>query len=128
MIFARSITAAALFALSSLSASSAQPDLPTQEDSRLITTYESDRIWNAVTTTRDGRVFVGFPQADRPGFQVEELAKDGVGQPFPDADWNAGFKGGDVGRAFVLINSIRIGPEGDLWLVDAGAPASENRW
>lgn len=97
--------------------------LPTREDPRLVPVYHGDRAWNAVTTTRDGRVFVGFPQADRPGAQVEELARGGTGRPYPDAAWNAGAKdGGEVAHAFVLINSIRIGPDGALWLVDAGAP------
>jgi sugar lactone lactonase YvrE len=100
----------------------APPALPTQQDPRLVPVYRSDRVCNAITTTRDGRVFVGFPQADRPGVQVAEIMRDGSFRPYPGGLWNGGVRNGDVGDAFVLINSIRIGPEGDLWLVDAGAP------
>ena len=47
-------------------------DLPTRQDPRQLM-FRADRVWNAVTTTPDGRIFVGFPQADRPGVQVEAL-------------------------------------------------------
>lgn len=97
-------------------------DLPTQQDPQLQLMFQADRVWNAVTTTPDGRVFVGFPQADRPGVQVEALDRQGHGTPYPDAAWNAGTAQGGVAHAFVLINSIRMGPDGALWLVDAGAP------
>ena len=53
--------------------------LPAQEDPRLIPAFKADRVWNAVTTTRDNRVFVGFPGADRPGVRVEELSASGEG-------------------------------------------------
>ena len=52
-------------------------DLPTQQDPRLITMYYADWVWNAVTTTRSGRIFVGFPPADLPGISVEDLSNDG---------------------------------------------------
>jgi sugar lactone lactonase YvrE len=103
-------------------AASAPVVLPTQQDPRLVAAYQADRVWNGVTTTRDGRVFVGFPQADRPGVRVAEIMRDGSFRAYPNAVWNGGVQNGDVGDAFVLINSLRIGPEGDLWLVDAGAP------
>ena len=77
--------------------------LPTAEDPRLHAMVQADRVWNGVTTAWDGRVFVGFPQADRPGVQVEELVSGRDPVPIPDAAWNAGATGGDVSLAFVLI-------------------------
>ena len=84
-----------------------------------------DRITNAIATTPDGRIFVGFPQTDGPSIQVQEVMDEGrATRPFPDAAWNQGLAAanGDVSRSFVLINALRIGPDGALWLVDAGAP------
>ena len=118
----RSLAAAAIWVFGLGAAMAATTDLPTAEDPRLHPMFQADRVWNGVTTTRDGRVFVGFPQADRPGIQVEELVSGRDPVPIPDAAWNAGATGSDVSHAFVLINSLRIGPDGALWLVDAGAP------
>ncbi len=114
--------ALALFAAGIVNGRAAPADLPVQQNPNLIPMYHSDRIWNGVATTRDGRVFVGFPQADQPGVQIEELAEDGTATPFPDAAWNTPVKDGDISHAFVLVNSLRIGPDGALWVVDAGAP------
>jgi len=97
-------------------------DLPTENDGRLIPIYQSDRVWNAITTTRDGRVFVGYPGADRPGVQIEELLPDGTRKPFPNQAWNDWKQGADPKAAFVRVNALRIGPDGALWVVDAGAP------
>jgi len=104
-----------------LARSMAFADLPTQKDPRLIPVFHADRVWNAVTTTRDGRVFVGFPGADGPGVQLEELTPDGHGHPYPDAAWNGWKPGQDARSSFVHINAIRIGPDGVLWVIDAGA-------
>ena len=102
-------------------AGAAEPALPAKQDPRLETMFHADRVWNAVVVTPDGRTFVGFPQADRPGPQVEELDRGGNGKTYPNEDWNQPAQG-DVARHFVLINSVRTGPDGALWLVDAGAP------
>jgi sugar lactone lactonase YvrE len=97
-------------------------DLPIENDGRLIPIYQSDRVWNAVTIARDGRVFVGYPGADRPGVQIEELMPDGTRKPFPNQAWNEWKPGADPKDAFVRVNALRIGPDGALWVVDAGAP------
>ena len=101
--------------------------LPAQEDPRLIPAFKADRVWNAVTTTRDNRVFVGFPGADRPGVRVEELSASGEGSPFPNAEWNSWKPGADPVSKFVRVNALRIGPDGMLWVVDWARPASERR-
>lgn len=97
-------------------------DIPTKEDHRLIPVYHADRVWNAVTTTADGRVFVGFPSADRPGVQLMEMDGPGRGHAYPNKIWNSWKPGGAIGVAFVHVNAIRIGPDGKLWVIDAGSP------
>ena len=99
--------------------------LPTVQDPRLQLAYTFGRIPNAVTTTVDGRIFVGFPQTEGPEVQVQEiLPGSGEARPYPDAAWNRGpaAAGGDLLHSFVLINALRIGPDGALWLMDAGSP------
>jgi sugar lactone lactonase YvrE len=96
--------------------------LPTEEDPRLIPAFSASRVWTGVTTTPGGRVFVSFPSADGPGIQVAEIMPDGAITPYPDAAWNAVRPDHDPAGAFVRVNALRIGPDGHLWIVDAGAP------
>lgn len=97
--------------------------IPGPRDERLVKMFEADRVWNGVTTTRNGRVFVTFTQADRLGPQLMEIGPNGRQTPYPDAAWNAGIADGDVPNRFVQVNALRIGPDGALWFIDAGAPA-----
>ncbi|MEV4760902.1 L-dopachrome tautomerase-related protein [Micromonospora sp. NPDC049559] len=94
--------------------------MPTRIDERLVPAYRSDRIWTAVTTTPEGRVFVGFPGADGAGPQVAEIVADGDLVPYPNAEFNSG--DGAPADRFVRVNALRMGPDGHLWIVDAGAP------
>lgn len=96
-------------------------ELPTRKDDRLQPVFESRRVWNGVTTTQDGRVFVCYPGADGPGVSVEEIKRDGTRQPYPDAEWNGWKTGQSILHAFVCANALRIGPDGKLWIVDAGS-------
>ncbi|MBB2203402.1 hypothetical protein HLH28_17855 [Gluconacetobacter tumulisoli] len=89
---------------------------------RLVPVAQADRVWNGVATTADGRIFVSFPSCDRPGVQVAEILPGDVIWPFPDAAWNAVRADHDPRGAFVLVNAVRIGPDGHLWVIDAGAP------
>ncbi|MGI5211709.1 L-dopachrome tautomerase-related protein [Plantactinospora sp. CA-290183] len=92
------------------------------QDPRLRPVIALDRVCTGVTTTGDGRVFVSFPSADGPGVQVAEVVSDTRLQPFPDAGWNEVRDRPDPDGAFVRVNALRIGPDGNLWIVDAGAP------
>ncbi|MGC9670534.1 L-dopachrome tautomerase-related protein [Planosporangium sp. 12N6] len=96
--------------------------LPTAVDVRLAPVLDADRVWNAVTTTRDERTFVGFPSADGPGVQVAEVTSDGGITPYPDESWNAVRDDHNPDGAYVRVNALRTGPDGRLWIVDAGAP------
>lgn len=85
--------------------------------------YTSNRVWNAVTVADDGRVFASFPYwggGSDQGPTVTELAPDGKPTAYPDAAWNSWKAGGDAAHTFVRVNAIRIGPEGHMWVVDAG--------
>ncbi len=47
-------------------------------------------------------------------------------------EWPADLVPGSVGTGYVHVNALRIGPDGKLWIVDAGAPgmgqAAVKRW
>jgi sugar lactone lactonase YvrE len=78
-------------------------------------------IINGVTTTPGGRRFV-VVQPQKPGQpEIAEIAA-GAARPYPDAAWNDWREGQDGQRAFVGANSLRVGPDGALWVVDRGAP------
>ena len=95
------------------------------QDGRLKVVASSERkIWNGVTVSGDGRVFVNFPPLSaRPIQSVGEIGHDGKSHPYPGGDWNRWAPGKPVERAFVGTNAVRIGPEGDLWVVDTGSPS-----
>lgn len=97
-------------------------EYPMVEDERLEPVISADRVWSGVTTTDHGRIFVSFPSADGPGVQVAEALLDGTLMPYPDAAWNEVRDDHDPQGAFVCVNALRIGPDGLLWIVDAGAP------
>ena len=111
----------ALLGVLCCAAAPARAQLPTREDPRLQPAFTADRVWNAVATTRDGRVFVGYPGADGRSVEVEEL-RGGLAIPFPDMAWNSWVPGTSPELGFVRINALRVGPDGALWLIDAGAP------
>ena len=101
------VGAATLFCLSwsSLAAGPAPAELPTRTDERLVPVFQADRVWNGVTTTREGRVFVCYPSADGTGVQAEEIWPDGGHRPYPDAAWNGWKPGQDFTRAFVCVTT-----------------------
>ncbi len=78
-------------------------------------------IINGVTTAPGGRRFV-VVQPRQPGQpEIAEIVA-GAAQPYPDAAWNDWRQGQDGQHAFVGANSLRVGPDGALWVVDRGAP------
>lgn len=84
----------------------------------------SNTVWNSVTTSSDGRIFVNFPriQGDK-GMRIGEVLKNGKIIPYPNEDWNSWESGADADEKFVRTNSLRIGPDGLLWIVDTGTPS-----
>ncbi len=87
---------------------------------QLETFLRSDANTNGVTTTKDGRVFLCYPDAKPGQVRIAEW-KDGQATPFPAGKWNLWRPGDDASQGFVLINSLRIGPDGYLYLVDVGS-------
>jgi Major royal jelly protein len=104
----------------------ALPVLPATapSDGLEIVAQSDNALWNGVTVSQDGRVFVNFPPlSPRPIQAVGEIGGDKTSHPFPGGEWNEWKPGKPVETAFVGTNSIRIGPEGDLWVVDTGTPS-----
>ncbi|WP_432826796.1 L-dopachrome tautomerase-related protein [Dactylosporangium sp. CA-092794] len=83
------------------------------EDRRIVPALSNDRVCNAVATG-EGRVFVGYPSADGPGLQVAEVTAAGRRIPYPDEAWNAVLDDHEPDGAFVHVNALRIGPDGQL--------------
>jgi len=84
----------------------------------------SNIVWNGVTTSSDGRMFVNFPRIEGDsGMRIGELLKNGKIIPYPNENWNNWATGADVNEKFVRTNSLRIGPDGLLWIIDTGTPA-----
>ncbi|WP_109674479.1 hypothetical protein [Dyadobacter jejuensis] len=49
----------------------------------------SNLVWNGVTTSTDGRIFVIFPKIKvRKGISVSQVLKDRSIIPYPTEDWN----------------------------------------
>jgi hypothetical protein len=107
----------------------ASPPLAVQPSSRggtLKTVLSLDTMTNGVTTTRDGRIFLVFPRIDgSDGPRVVEWV-DGKPTPYPEGIWNDWTEGKAASTGFVRVNALRIGPEGELWIVDVGAPGIGN--
>ncbi|MFE1603013.1 SMP-30/gluconolactonase/LRE family protein [Methylobacterium sp. ID0610] len=81
-----------------------------------------DAVTNGVAVTPEGRIFAALARIDgSAGPRVVEI-RDGRPVPFPDEGWNTWAEGADPTRTLVWVNSLRIGPDGDLWLVDTGSP------
>ena len=79
---------------------------------------------NGVSTTPDGRLFVLYARVDgSTGPTVVEWHNGSDPTPFPNAEWNSYSAGADPTNHLVRINSLRIGPDGTLWLVDTGSPS-----
>ncbi len=83
----------------------------------------SNTVWNGVTTVGD-RIFVCFPRLEGDsGMRIGEVLPGGNIVPYPNAAWNNWRPGNNVDNTFIRANSLRIGPDGLLWVVDTGTPA-----
>jgi sugar lactone lactonase YvrE len=94
------------------------------EDSPLVAVARSGQMpWNAVALDGRGRIFVSSPRwTGNTGPQVAIVGPRGDLVPYPSAQWNSWASGSDPANAFVSVNAIHRGSDGDLWIVDTGAP------
>ena len=95
------------------------PALPVQQDARLHQVATSSHVWNGITVSRDGRIFASLTQSEGKGPQLVEVGEKGKLTPYPDAAWNQ-WQADSAEQHFMHVNALRIGPEGDLWVMDAG--------
>lgn len=119
----RTLTLAAVLSVGCWQAQAADHDLPlpTHNDTRVHAVYQSDRIWNGMAIAANKDIFFIFTGGDKAGIKAAKQTPDGVRTPFPDAAWNSWREGDDATHAFVHTNAVRIGPDGDVWLVDSGS-------
>ena len=83
-----------------------------------------------VAVTADGRRFVNFPRwTDDAPISVAEVTAGGALRPYPDARWNEwrNTRANELSVAdhFVCVQSIVPDGQGNLWVVDPGAPGNE---
>lgn len=94
------------------------------QDPRLVTRLSLQDVTNGVSTTPDGRIFLVISGVD--GYKgpsvVEYNQTTGAQTAYPDDLWTLYKSGDDPAKHFVSVNSQRIGPDGNLYVVDTGAP------
>lgn len=95
------------------------------QDPRIDTALTLDVPTTGVSTTPDGRLFLVLARVDgSKGAQIVEYnITTKTMTPFPNKEWNSYAKGKDPATHLVRINSQRVGPDGNLYLVDVGSPA-----
>lgn len=102
--------------------------MPTDDRLKLIASF--DHQVTGVAATADGRIFVNFPRwTDDAPISVAEVLPGGDLRPYPDEKWNSwrNAKANDmpVTDYFVCVQSIVPDGQGNLWVLDPGAPGNE---
>jgi len=92
--------------------------LPEQQDSRLEQVATSPRVWNGITVSHDNRLFASLTQSEGAGLQLAEVINNQL-KAFPNDAWNQ-WDAKDPEHHFYHVNALRIGPDGDLWVMDSG--------
>jgi len=130
VIMTRLTVAAVAMALLSDGAPAQQPaTLPPDGQAQLQLVASFEHQVTGVTVSADGRIFVNFPRwtEDAP-ISVAELTRDGGVIPYPDEGWNAWRNVRknqmSAGDHFVCVQSVVADAHGNLWVVDAAAPAT----
>jgi hypothetical protein len=94
-----------------------------KQDPRLETAIVTETPINGVSTTPEGRTFLLYARVDGSTGPtvVESIGNTTV--PFPTLEWTSFNASKDPSTHFVRVNSQRIGPDGQLWVVDVGSPS-----
>ena len=101
---------------------------PAATGARLQTVAAFEHQVTGVTVARDGRIFVNFPRwsEDAPVSVAEVLPGGGI-RAFPDEGWNAWRNARkdelDAAGHWVCVQSVVADRQGNLWVLDAAAPA-----
>ena len=74
-----------------------------------------------VTVSEDGRVFVNFPRWEGGVPTTVAEVIDGEVVPYPDAETNQLDESAPL-EHFISVQSVVIGPDGRLWVLDTGRP------
>src|SRR5260370_13813552 len=81
-----------------------------------------DFLRNGYTGSEHGRaVWPGRPISPAPTPRLAEIVGRGGVRPSPDEAWNSYKPGADASAKFVTVVSVRIGPDGAIWVVDKGS-------
>ncbi|KAL9093321.1 MAG: hypothetical protein Q9165_004062 [Trypethelium subeluteriae] len=95
------------------------------EDPRLNVEVVLDVPTNGASTTPDGRIFFVLARVDgSTGPQLVEYYPSNQSMTaYPNEEWNSYSGDKDPATHFLGVNSQRVGPDGNLWIVDKGATA-----
>lgn len=98
------------------------PELPEEEtvgDIEPVALF-NEMMLTGVTVSEEGRIFVNFPRwGDEVPFTVAEIV-DGEPKPFPNEAINKFEE--PYAEHFVSVQSVVVGPNDDLWVLDTGSP------
>ena len=94
-------------------------------DQRVNVELTLDVPCNGVSTTPDGRLFLVYARVDgSTGPQVVEYDRQtNKSTAYPNEEWNSYEDGKDPATHFLGVNGQRVGPDGQLWIIDKGATA-----
>ncbi|KAL4793089.1 hypothetical protein BDV19DRAFT_400138 [Aspergillus venezuelensis] len=113
--------------LLALTAFLVQADVSTDYDHPLKTAVVLDTPTTGASTTPEGRTFLKLARVDgTTGSQIVEVTgNDYTLVPYPNESWNSWNASidtpADSENKYVSANSQRVGPNGNLWVVDSGA-------
>jgi sugar lactone lactonase YvrE len=106
----------------------ADPDLANEHRTRNLKVSKTfgEAMPTGVTVSSEGRMFVNFPRwGDEPKATVVEV-EGGQKEPYPSAEMND--MDADEPESHLLsVQSVRVGPNGRLWILDTGRPRFQPR-
>jgi sugar lactone lactonase YvrE len=92
-------------------------------DIELAATF-SEQMPTGVTAADDGRIFVNFPRWEDGVKYTVGVVEDGELQAYPSMEMNR-FDESAPAETWSSVQSVRIGPQDRLWVLDTGRPKFE---
>lgn len=94
-------------------------------DDRIQVAVVLDTPSTGASTTTDGRIFQKLARVDgTTGSQIVEVFEGNITKPYPDEAWNSWNAStatqADSQVQYVSANAQRVGPDGNLWVIDSG--------